>query len=297
MIRESDHRALVGVSGLITTALFTVLVLTTGVAIVDRHGIGFAYVIELLPGAVTRMLADAHMLAFMAGPAALMLLFARGWVGGPARITVRPAEATLLALLSATVVVTSGSAVVVTMTARMSEGVRLTEVGVSSLEPLIYAGVVIAACLVVVAAMTIRAGREEGAGADVHATRMSARLAVALSGVVCFTLVAVDLLLQTFYRALESLLSLYDPTRPALGSLTDTIALFTNTQGLAFAGGAVLTFFLVLAGVMTWRLSRDRTPHPILTWASGTALVIVTVGSLWHTGKASAILDAYQQLP
>jgi hypothetical protein len=44
-------------------------------------------------------------------------------------------------------------------------------------------------------------------------------------------------------------------------------------------------------------ISRARTRNPILTWASGTAPVIVRVGALWHTGKAWAILDAHQQLP
>jgi hypothetical protein len=299
MTPHADRRALLNVSALIVAALVVVAVLVTSGAMVE-----FEAALESLPEELFAPLGAAHVLAFMAGPVALGFLVAISWLRGPARLTVRPAEATLVVLLSATVVVTTSTAVFVTAFTSIARtgggGVGIVyEAWVTSHEALTYAAVVIVACLLVVAALTQRSARVART-APAGTPRMTARLAVALAAMVGLALVAVDLLLRTYYGTLDLMVWMFDPGglgAARMGSIAETASFVAHNTGLVFAGGAVLTVFLVAAGAITWRVSRTRTPHAILTWASRAALAIVMVGALWHAREARATLDTYRELP
>ena len=236
MTPQSDRRALRSVSGLIAAALVLLTVLATGATLMR-----FDYVFEL-PQAIFGILGGAHVLAFMAGPVALVLLAAVRWLGGSARFTVRPAEATILTLLSATVAVTTGSVVVgnaFTGIARTGGGGLgvVVEAGVSSLEGLLYAVAVVAACLFVMAVLTLRPAR--GAGiVPADRSRMPARLAVAISSIVTLVIVVVDLLLRSYYRTLDFMLSTFEPGR-SVGSIGDTAEQLAHNVATLFVGGGV----------------------------------------------------------
>ena len=291
---NGDRRALLNVSALIVAALLVVVVLTTSGAMVP-----FGYVFEGVPAAVSGMLGDVHMLAFTAGPGALVLLLVVRGLGGPVRFTVQPAEATLLTLLSATVAVTTGAVVFVNVFAGIAStgggGLNIVlEAGALSLEGLMYAVGSVTACLLVVTTLTMRASRQRST-APADPTGMPAGIAVALAVVMCLTLLAVHLLLRTYYRTLGQMLSLFTPGQSVRG-IGDTAELLGHNMGLLFAGGVVLTVFLGAAGTITWRVSRTRTPHAILTWASRAALAIVMVGAFWHAAEARTTLAKYREL-
>jgi hypothetical protein len=152
-----------------------------------------------------------------------------------------------------------------------------------------------------VAALALTQGSaREARTAPAEPPRMTARLAMALAAMVGLALVAVDLLLRTYYGTLELTVWMFDPGGLAaarMGTIAETASFVAHNMGLVFAGGAVLTVFLAAAGAITWRVSRTRTPHAILTWASRAALAIVMVGALWHARESRATLDTYRELP
>jgi hypothetical protein len=293
MTPHADRRALLNVSALLVAALAVVAGLMTNGAVV-----AFA-ALEWLPDNLFAQLSATHPLAFTAGPVALGIIVAISRLRGLARFTVRSAEATLLILLSATLAVTTGAAVFVTAftgIARTGGGGLgvIHDAWVLSLDGLMYAAGVVVASLLVTVALTQRAAREVRTAADEPA-QMTGRLAVALAGVMGLALVAVDVLLRTYTGTLQLMVSMFDPESGAarLGRIADTSALVAHNTGLMFAGGAVLTVFLTVAGVLTWRVSRTRTPHAILTWASRVALVVVMVGAWWHGGEARAMCTRF----
>jgi hypothetical protein len=292
---HTDRRALLHASSLIALALALALLMTT---------IPMTGLIDRLPDGWLRALSDARMAAAMAGPAVLVLLVALRWTLGPNRFVVRTAEATLFSLLSVTAAVVAGTATYVTVfvgIARTGSGGLgvIGEAAVSSVQSVVIASLVLAACLIVIAALTTRLGRSPDAAAVTPPVRMPVRLAVALSAVLWLAIVAVDLLLRTYRGTMAISSSMFvQPWSPpaGAGSLAEAVTLLEHNMSLLFFGGSLLTVFVIAAGVTTLRVSRARAPHPILTWTSRVALIVVLAGAVYHSMALRTVTQAYDDL-
>jgi hypothetical protein len=264
------------------------------------------WILESFPNWVFSVMGAASGLAFLAGPLALVMLAPRRWAGGLQQFHARLPAATLLSLLSVTAASVTGTASLVHVFRRIAEtgsggaGV-VAEAGVAAAQPLLYGVVTIAACLLGVAALTLRRGGSGYPTTTAEGGPMSPFLAVGLSALLGLAIVGVDGLLRLHHELMNVTITLIDPAKRAdavtagiAGSVWAAIA--ERNSSVLIVGGGLLTLALLVAGLGTWRASRARRPHRLLVWTSTVALVVVVVGAAWHARLLSASLESYRDV-
>jgi len=266
----------------------------------------FGWILEIFPNRVFSVMGAASAFAFLAGPLALVMLAPGRWAGGLQPFHARLPAATLLSLLSVTAASVTGTASLLHVFRRIAEtgtggaGV-VAEAGVAASEPLLYGVVTLAACLLGVAAVTLRRGSSGHAKTTAERAPMSPFMAVGLSALLALAIVAVDGLLRLHHELMNVTIALIEPGKGAdavTPGITSSVsaAITERNSSLVIVGGGLLTLALLVTGRGTWRASRARRPHRLLVWTSTVALVVVVVGAAWHARLLSASLESYRDV-
>lgn len=258
------------------------------------------------PNCAYSVLDAANGLVFLTGPLALVMLAPRHWSGGLQPFRARLPAATLLSLLSVSAASVTGTASLVRVFMRIAETGRggagvVAEAGVAAVEPLLYGVVTLAACLLGVAASTLRRGGGGHSKTTAERAPMSHFLAGGLSALLGLAIAGVDGLLRLHHELMNVTIMLIDPakgTDAVTAGITGSVSagIIERNSSVLIVGGGVLTLALLVAGLGTWRASRARRPHGLLLWTSMIALIVVVVGAAWHGSLLSASLESYRDV-
>ena len=259
-------------------------------------GIWVLQLLDRLPEGTMRALGAASNLAFLIGPMLLAVMLVRRWRGDPQQFRVEAGAVVLACLTSITAAAFLGTAGIVGAfqgIGRQGHGGLgvVTDGVVAATQPLVAAVLSAAICLVVFTiVMFIRVGRR---GLTGMAAKPSRKWAAGWSLLLAGALVAVDQLLRLHHEMTALLVDLLGPTRSGrTGAYLAARSEEVFPPLLAY--GFVLSVVIVALTIGMWRASRTRGAHPMLTWVSSAALVVVLIGGAWHAQIVRRDLRTYR---
>lgn len=294
--RRQHPRAFLKATALVVVAIGIVAVWRT-----TMHEV-LGAILEGIPESMLGALGAAGSLAFIAGPLAFLAMVVGRRTTQSAGFHFAALEAGLVSLLSVTVAAVLASAGhVATLKGigqRGSAGMSLVAHSVNNAaQPMFYAVIALAACLLVGGIWALRTGHRSRAAAVTSVPRISGATAFGLSAMLAFALLAVDQLLRVHHEMMNGSMILLNPARLKSVDIRAVIAGVEESTGLLLVGGMLLTLVVLTFATITRRVTRSKQMHPVLGWTSSVALVVAVAGAAWHISVLNATLETIHSLP